>query len=83
MWPDAAPDGTFDLDNKLSLAMGYAPDPLEEMFLGEVTGVQVSFPNGGMPTMTVVAHDYLNRLTRGQYARGFGPLADALVVIDS
>ncbi len=78
---DAVPAGTFDLDNKLSLAMGYAPDPLEEMFLGEVTGVQVSFPNGGMPTMTLVAHDYLNRLSRGKYARGFGPLADALVVM--
>jgi uncharacterized protein len=78
---DAVPEGSFDLDNKLSLAMGYAPDPLEEMFLGEVTGVQVSFPNGGMPTMTLVAHDYLNRLSRGKYARGFGPLADALVVM--
>jgi phage protein D len=78
---DAVPEGSFDLDNNLSLAMGYAPDPLEEMFLGEVTGVQVSFPNGGMPTMTLVAHDYLNRLSRGKYARGFGPLADALVVM--
>jgi Bacteriophage probable baseplate hub protein len=78
---DAVPEGSFDLDNKLSLAMGYAPDPLEEMFLGEVTGVQVSFPNGGMPTMTLVAHDYLNRLSRGKYARGFGPLADALVAM--
>jgi phage protein D len=78
---DAAPEGTFDIDNKLSLAMGYAPDPLEEMFLGEVTGVNVSFPNGGMPTMTLVAHDYLNRLSRGSYARGFGPLADALVAM--
>jgi phage protein D len=76
---DAAPDGTFDLDNKLSLAMGYAPDPLEEMFLGEVTGVQVSFPNGGMPTMTVVAHDYLHRLTQGKYVRGFGFLPDFLI----
>jgi Bacteriophage probable baseplate hub protein len=78
---DAAPEGTFDLDNKLSLKMGYAPDPLEAMFLGEVTGVNVNFPNSGMPTMTLVAHDYLNRLARGSYARGFGPLADALVAI--
>lgn len=78
---DAAPEGTFDLDNKLTLEMGYAPDPLEEMFLGEVTGVSVSFPNGGMPTMTMVAHDYLHRLSQGKYARGFGPLADALVVM--
>jgi phage protein D len=76
---DAAPDGTFDIDNKLSLALGYVPDPLEEMFLGEVTGVQVSFPNGGMPAMTLVAHDYLHRLTQGKYARGFGFLPDFLV----
>jgi phage protein D len=78
---DAAPEGTFDIDNKISLSMGYAPDPLEDMFLGEITGINVNFPNGGMPTMTLVAHDYLNRLSRGSYARGFGPLADALVVM--
>lgn len=78
---DAVPSGNFDIDNKVTLAMGYAPDPLEEMFVGEVTGVEASFPNGGMPTMSLVAHDYLNRLTRGQYARGFGPLPDMLVVM--
>jgi hypothetical protein len=74
-------DGLFDIDNKLVLSLGYAPDPLEKVFEGEVTGLQVSFPNGGMPGMTLVAHDYLNRLTRGSYARGFGPLADALVAL--
>lgn len=74
-------DGLFDIDNKLVLSLGYAPDPLEKVFEGEVTGLQVSFPNGGMPGMTLVAHDFLNRLTRGSYARGFGPLADALVAI--
>lgn len=78
---DAVPAGSFDLDNKFSLAMGYAPDPLEDMFLGEVTGVQATFPNGGIPSMSLVAHDYLNRLSKGSYARGFGPLADALVVM--
>lgn len=78
---NATPDGTFDLDNKLTLALGYAPDPLAEMFKGEVTGLQVSFPSGGMPSMTLVAHDYLNRLSQGTAARGFGPLADALVAI--
>jgi phage protein D len=77
---DAAPEGTFNLDNKLSLKMGYAGE-LEDMFLGEVTGVEVSFPNGGMPTMSLVAHDYLNRLAQGSYGRGFGPLTDALVVM--
>jgi hypothetical protein len=76
---EAAPEGTFDLDNKLTLSVGYAPDPLEEMFEGEITGVTVSFPNGGMPGMTLVAHDYLNRLQRGKYARGFGFLPDAMI----
>jgi phage protein D len=73
-------DGVFDIDNKFELSMGYASEKLVPMFKGEVTGVNATFPNGGMPTMTLVAHDYLNRLARGSYARGFGPLADALVV---
>jgi phage protein D len=75
------PPGTFDIDNTLSLAMGYAPDPLQNMFLGEITGVRVSFPNGGMPTMTVVAHDYINRLQRSKISRGFGFLPDALIAM--
>ena len=78
---DVTAGGAFDFDNKVELGMGYAPNPLEPMFLGSVTGVDVTFPNGGMPTMTLVAHDYLNRLAPGKYARGFGPLADALVVM--
>lgn len=76
---DPLPPGLFDIDNKLTLKLGYAPDPLEEMFIGEVTGVEASFPNGGVPTMTLVAHDYLHRLSQGRYARGFGPLSDMLV----
>jgi uncharacterized protein len=73
------PKGSFDIDNKVTLAMGYAPDPLQDMFSGEITGVQASFPNGGMPTMTLVAHDYLHRLSEGSYARGFGPLPDFII----
>jgi uncharacterized protein len=77
--PNAAPEGTFDLDNKLDLFLGYAPDPPEKFFEGEVTGVEVTFPNGGMPTMTMTAHDFLQRTTRGTVARGFGPLPDAII----
>ena len=76
----AAPEGIFDIDNKLTLAMGYAPDSLEEMFIGEMTGVEATFPNSGMPTMTLVAHDYLHRLSQGSYARGFGPLPEFLII---
>jgi uncharacterized protein len=76
---DAAPDGTFDIDNRLSLELGYAPDPLEPMFDGEITGVEASFPNGGMPMLRVVAHDKLHRLSQGTGAGGFGFLPDFLL----
>ena len=72
-------DGLFDVDNKLTLAMGYGPGALDHVFEGEITGVQASFPSGGVPGMTIVAHDYLHRLTEGTHARGFGPLPDALI----
>jgi uncharacterized protein len=77
--PNAAPEGAFDLDNKFDLFLGYAPDPPEKFFEGEITGVEVTFPNGGMPAMTLTAHDFLQRTTRGSVARGFGPLPDAII----
>jgi phage protein D len=75
------PDGLFDVDNKLALALGYAPDDLHDVFAGDITGVEASFPSGGVPSMTVVAHDYLHRLSEGSYARGFGPLPDAVIAM--
>jgi hypothetical protein len=60
---------TQDLGFRLSI--GYASDPLEEVFVGEVTGVSPSFPSGGMPTIKLTAHDFLNRLTKGKVDRAF------------
>src|SRR5690348_6149644 len=42
--PGATPDGLFDIDNKLTLAMGYAGE-LEPLFEGEITGVEANFPS--------------------------------------
>ena len=72
-------DGLFDVGNKLTLAMGYGPAVLDQMFEGEITGVQANFPSTGVAGMTLIAHDYLHRLTVGTHARGFGPLSDALI----
>ncbi len=55
----------LQLDTRFELDIGYAPDPLETVFVGEITGVEATFPSGGMPTVTVVAHDFLQRLTVG------------------
>lgn len=75
-----APDGLFDVDNTLELSLGYA-DALEHMFKGDITGVEASFPSDGIPTMTLVAHDPMHRLTQGTWARGFGPVPDAVIAM--
>ena len=60
------------VDRGCSLFLGYAGEaPLEEVFVGEITGVEPSFPSGGMPTIRVTAHDFLSRLGRGSKDRGF------------
>ncbi len=61
----------FALDNKLTLAIGYAPDPLERVFVGEIVGQEATFPGGGIPTLTIVAQDRLHRLQNGTKARWF------------
>src|SRR5262249_60566571 len=58
-------------DNGFKLSIGYAPDPLEEVFVGEITGVEPSFPSGGMPTIKVTAQDFLQRLTQGKADRAY------------
>jgi hypothetical protein len=62
----------LQIDNGLKLAIGYQPASLEEVFVGEITGVEPSFPSGGMPMIKVAAHDFLQRLTTGTKNRSFG-----------
>ena len=55
----------LQVDTSFSLAIGYAPAVPKEVFVGEITGVTVTFPNSGLPTVTIIAHDFLQRLTHG------------------
>jgi len=57
-------------DVGFELEIGYAPDPMERVFVGEITGIETSFTPGG-PTVTVIAHDFLQRLTQGSKDRAF------------
>lgn len=75
------PIGLLDIDNQLSLALGYVDSGLANMFDGEITGISATFPNSGMPTVTIVAHDKLNRLSAGKVQRGFGLLPDFLIAM--
>jgi phage protein D len=74
--PGVNSTGLFDIENKLTLSLGYVDTGVQEVFQGEVTGLDLNFPASGMPTVTLVAQDYLNRLSQGSYGRGFGPLPD-------
>jgi uncharacterized protein len=65
-------DPLLKIDNKFELSLGYSQAPLEKVFVGEITGVNASFPNGGMPMLTVVAHDFMQRMTVGTKDRDFG-----------
>lgn len=69
------------VDQGFTLSIGYAPDPLEKVFVGEITGVEPSFPNGGMPTIRVTAHDFLQRLTHGKVDRSFAITIPETIVI--
>jgi phage protein D len=76
------------LGRQLQLSLGYAPDPLQQTFVGDIVGLTPSFPADGMPTLTVVAHDRRQRLQRGSKTRWFAvaipcvgtyPMPDPLV----
>lgn len=53
-------------DNTLSLQLGYAPDPLEQVFAGEITGVGPTFPLNAIPEISVTAQDAMHRLMRNK-----------------
>lgn len=64
-------DPLLQVDNGFELHLGYAQQPVEKVFVGEITGVNATFPSGGIPTLTIVAHDFLQRLTTGAKDRAF------------
>ncbi|SEB02504.1 MULTISPECIES: hypothetical protein [unclassified Mycobacterium] len=75
------PEGILDVQNSLTLAVGYVGEGVHHVFGGEITGITATFPNGGMPMLTVVAHDKLHRLGEGKATRGFGLLPDFLTAM--
>lgn len=61
----------LQVNNSFRLSIGYAPGPLEDVFEGEITGIEPSFPSSGIPAMRVTAQDYLQRLQHGTKDRSF------------
>ena len=61
----------FALDTSLTLKLGYAPDPLVQVFDGDIVAHGATFPTGGMPTLTVTAHDRRHNMADGKKVRWF------------
>jgi uncharacterized protein len=61
----------FDLDVPLELSLGYRPQALEPVFTGSITGMDPTFPAGGMPALTINAQDATDRLNRSRKDRAF------------
>jgi phage protein D len=72
----------FDLRNSVELSLGYRPGNLVHVFKGEVSSIEPVFPAGGMPSVTIAAHDYMFRLTQGTKERAFPwYLPDSLIAV--
>jgi uncharacterized protein len=59
------------LDKTLALHLGYAPDPLEQMFVGDIVSHNAAFPSSGTPTLGIAAQDRRQRLQQGGKVRQF------------
>jgi len=66
------------LGNKLTLSMGYAPDPLRKQFVGEIVALSPTFPASGSPMITVTAQDLRYRMQRGNKVRWFAISTECL-----
>lgn len=60
------------LGASVRLRIGYAPDALTQVFVGEVVSTSAAFPSSGVPTMSVAAHDRMDQLQRGTKLRSLG-----------
>jgi hypothetical protein len=59
------------LHNELTLSLGYAPDPLQHVFRGEIVSRSATFPSGTYPGLTVSALDRMHKLQEGTKVRWF------------
>jgi len=59
------------LDRQVTFTAGYTPEPLTQMFVGQIVGHTASFPSSGTPSMTVVAQDKRYHMQRGNKTRWF------------
>ena len=58
-------------DNQLTLLIGYAPNELTQVFVGNIIAHSANFPASGLPTLSVAAQDRKENLQQGSKVRWF------------
>ena len=61
----------FALGTGITLSLGYAPEPLTQVFDGEVVARAATFPAGGAPAFSITAHDRRHKMATGNKLRWF------------
>src|SRR5260370_2184923 len=72
-------EASLKTNNSLSLSMGYVDD-MQDMFSGEITGIDATFPGSGVPSLTVIGHDRINKMTHGNIQINWPSMPDPGIV---
>jgi len=70
-WTHTSDADLFKEGNAVSIKLGYADGPLQEMISGEITNIQPTFPDSGVPTVTIEGQSLLHRLQGDTQTRTF------------
>jgi phage protein D len=59
------------LGHEMTLQLGYASAPLEQLFVGSIVAQDATFPGAGAPTLTIAAQDGRHGMQQGTRVRWF------------
>lgn len=68
----------FDFGTRVEIHIGYGND-LRPMMLGEITSLEPSFPEGGVPTLRISGYDLSYRMRNNQRDRTFENVTDSQI----
>ncbi|RYG35375.1 hypothetical protein EON81_12900 [bacterium] len=76
-WLDS---GLWHEGKKLEVQVGYGQEPLQSVFIGEITALEMDLAALGVPMLTIRCLDQAHRLHRGRQRRTFEQQTDSDIV---
>src|SRR5215469_468487 len=78
-WTHTTDGDLFAQAKSVKISMGYVDD-LRLMIEGEITQINPSFPDGGVPTLAIEGHSLMHRLQGANRTRTFQNVTDKEIV---